>query len=753
MKCFLRCAPFLLAASIGCRGGASRGRPSIFLISIDTLRADHLPVYGYRGVSTPNIDRLARESVVFENAYSHVPLTLPSHVTMFTGRLPYESGVRDNLGYSLPKNVPTAAELLRARGYATGAAVSASVLDPSSGIDRGFDVFDAAMGPAGSAQFAERSGGDTRALLTRWIAAHGAGPMFTFLHLYEPHAPYDPPEPFRGRYAALPYDGEIAAADAVVGEFLDFLRARGLFDRSIVILLSDHGEGLGEHGEQEHGVLLYREDLHVPLLMRLPGGAFAGRRVTKPIGLIDVFPTLVEAAGASLPPGLSSRSLRAAMKTDDDDRRIYAETLYPRLIFGWSDLASLVDSRFQYIDSTHPELYDLRQDPGELHAIDPDRADAGRSLRRSLMAIHRPFAAPGASDPERVRRLASLGYLSATATTDPSGPRPDPRERIASFEKLKDAGRSVEAGHPGEAIPVVAAFQRENPRYSPGWTELAHLQEAVGDFAGAEQSLRSRLRVSSGTDEETTAELARLMIRKGDGSEAEALASRLAPVAPKSAAILRARIALSQGSSAQAAQALATIDPHDAEAASRELAGEAEKQGRPEVARRLLDPFRDSQDSETINARGVSLSELGLNPAAIDALRRGVELDPRNALLHQSLGIAFLRADQPAPAITELETAIRLDGDRVEAWNALGVARREVGASAQALDAWRQALRIDPRRYDCLFNISVVALGMGDLTTARDTLEKFVSSAPPREYGADIRKAREMLRRLAGRKR
>ena len=748
MRISRRCLCLVVAAGIGCRGAARR--PSVFLVSIDTLRADHLPAYGYRDVATPNIDRLARDSVVFDEAYSHVPLTLPSHVTMFTGRLPYENGVRDNLGYRLAANIPTAAELLRARGYATGAAVSASVLDPSSGIERGFDLFDAAM-DVSQEKFAERPGTETWARLSSWLAARAGRPVFGFLHLYEPHAPYTPPEPFRTRYAAHPYDGEIAAADAVVGEFLDFLREHGLYDRSLVILLSDHGEGLGDHGEQEHGVLLYREDLHVPLVMHLPGGASAGRRISEPVGLVDVFPTLVETAGADPAPSAAARSLRAALKSGGRSREIYAETLYPRLIFGWSDLASLIDDRFQYIDSSDPELYDLRIDPGERHSIDPGGNDAGRQRRRELLALDRKFQPPGAADPEQVRRLASLGYLSATTAADQPGPRPNPRDRIASFENLKRAAQPVAAGRPGEAIPVVAAFQRENPQYAPGWTELAHLQEAVGDFGAAERSIRAALKLTP-RSEEGAIELARLLIRRGAVDEAAALASDLAATTPKTAAIIRARIALMRGDPRQAAEAMKAIAPREAEAASRELALEAEKRGKPEIAILLLEPFASSDDAQTIGARGVGLSETGRHSDAVEVLRRGVELHPRDPLLHQDLGIALLRAGTPRPAVAELQQAIALDGSLVESWNALGVAQRDLGAPEEALDAWRHALSVDPLRYDCLFNMSVVAADAGKIAVAREALEKFIASAPPREFGDDIRKARAILRGLGERR-
>ena len=243
------------------------------IISIDTLRADHLPIYGAAGPETPAIDALAKDSVVFENAYSHVPLTLPSHVTILTGLLPKDNGVRNNLGYRFDSAAhPSVPTLLKARGYATGAAVSAYVLRGATGLAAAFDDYDDQMDRAseGTAMGeVQRPGARTVAVAVRWVNTRRDQPFFYLLHLFEPHAPYAPPEPFKSRYAAHPYDGEIAAADAVLGQFLEALKSGGVYDRATIILLSDHGEGLGDHGEAQHGIFLYREAIHVPLLLKL----------------------------------------------------------------------------------------------------------------------------------------------------------------------------------------------------------------------------------------------------------------------------------------------------------------------------------------------------------------------------------------------------------------------------------------------------------------------------------------------------
>ncbi len=304
------------AASLfpGCarRPLVSRGAP-VVIISVDTLRADRLPAYGYREVETPALDALARDAIVFENAVSHVPLTLPSHASLFTGLLPFQNGVRDNLGYRLDASRETLAAFLSARGYAAGAAVSAIVLDHGSGVARGFDYYDdriEASEPGQAIGQVQRSGGESAKRLEGWVSGLAPGkPFFAFLHLYEPHTPYAPPEPWRTRYPKSPYDGEIAASDEIVGRWIAYLKERGVYDRALIVFLSDHGEGLGDHGEDEHGILLYREAVRVPLFVKLPGGRLAGTRSAAPAAIVDVFPTVAAVLGEKPPPELPGVSL------------------------------------------------------------------------------------------------------------------------------------------------------------------------------------------------------------------------------------------------------------------------------------------------------------------------------------------------------------------------------------------------------------------------------------------------------------
>jgi arylsulfatase A-like enzyme/Tfp pilus assembly protein PilF len=477
----------ILASLAGCHGGAEGdagpfpGAP-IVVISIDTLRSDHLPAYGYKGVETPALDALRKDAILFERVYSHTPLTLPSHVSLLTGELPGRHGVRDNIGYPFDAaKHPFLPRLLGGAGYATGAAVSAYVLRRETGIAKGFDFFDdgISLRPTEALGNSQRSGRETSRAALDWLGKVETKPFFLLLHLYEPHTPYAPPEPFASRYRTAPYDGEIANADSIVGDFVAELKKRGLYDKAVIVLLSDHGEGLGDHGEQEHGILLYREALQVPLFLKLPGSRLGGTSVSAPAQLTDVAPTLLALAGQPLPKEIEGGSLLALRHPGAPARPIYAETWYPRLHFGWSELASLIQDRSHYIDGPQPELYDLAADPGEKQSILTRERRTYAALRDEVAKRKTPLAAPAQADAESAAKLASLGYLSAAAKTG-SGPLPDPKSKIPALELLSRAMTAYAGQKYGEAVPLFRQLLAENPQMADAWESLGRSLQVLG---------------------------------------------------------------------------------------------------------------------------------------------------------------------------------------------------------------------------------------------------------------------------------
>ena len=486
-----------------------------------------------------------------------MPLTLPSHVSLFTGLLPFANGVRDNLGYRLDPARPTLAAWLAAQGYETGAAVSAIVLDHGTGVSRGFDFYDDRIESSEAGQSigqVQRAGLESERRLEEWIAGRpGKRPIFAFLHLYEPHTPYAPPEPYRTRYRSKPYDGEIAAADDVVGRFVGFLKGRGLYDPAIVVFLSDHGEGLGDHGEDEHGILLYREEIHVPLFVKLPRGRMGGTRVAAPVGLIDVFPTVAAALGAAAPGGLAGASLLDLAGGRVPPRREYSETLYPRFHFGWSDLASLTDASHHYIEAPRPELYDWTKDPAEKSDLSRSLPPEFRRLRVELAGMSRPLQPPGASDPETVKKLASLGYLGQAAPASGEKDLPDPKDRIASLATLKDANRLAAAHRDDEAVALLRRFVSENPRMLDAWESLARLLRLSGRPAEAIEALERADRLAPGTPQIVMG-LSDLNLEAQNFAKATALAQAARELGAGNVDEQLGAIALAQGDVAAAAR-------------------------------------------------------------------------------------------------------------------------------------------------------------------------------------------------------
>ena len=456
----------------------------IILISIDTLRADRLPVYGYTALDTPAIDALAADWVVFEHAYSHAPQTLPAHTSMFTGKLPFEHAVRDNLGFSVDDEETLLPDLLAAQGYTSAAVVSSYVLRKEVGLARAFDVYDDEMpvaSPGMSIGQMQRDGADSLAVAERWLDSTVASPFFLFLHLYDPHTPHSPPDRF-AHYG--PYNGEIAYADEVVGTLFDSLRARGLYDDALIILLSDHGEGLDDHAEEEHGIFLYDEAIHVPFIVKLPSSRAAGLRVPDLVQHIDLLPTLLDLVGAEPVAGLRGRSLRPLLEGDRDPwpaRLIYSEALYPRYHFGWSELYALTTAQFRFIKAPREELYDLTADPDERENLAPRRARTVLDMRTALDELlgAGPIETPAAVSDEVLQRLRSLGYLGGGTGVDTDTAAemlPDPKDKVGVLEQYRTA---VDMGGRREFDQAIALLQQilaDNPEMADVWQQLGNMQ-------------------------------------------------------------------------------------------------------------------------------------------------------------------------------------------------------------------------------------------------------------------------------------
>jgi arylsulfatase A-like enzyme/Flp pilus assembly protein TadD len=685
---------------------APSNQTPVILISIDTLRSDHLPAYGYRGIETPEIDRFRKDSILYERAYSHVPLTLPSHATMFTGVLPATNGLRDNVGFRLAKNVPTLAELLHKNGYTTGAAVSAYVLRHESGISRGFDAYDDLIDPANSGSNigrVQRAGRETAAIEERWIATRKDKPFFAFLHLYEPHTPYTPPEPYKSRYSSA-YDGEIAYTDSIIGGFLDTLRTAGIYDRALVVLLSDHGEGLSDHGEAEHGIFLYREALQVPLMIKLPRQARAGTSVSTPVQLSDVFATIAEATATPV-PRTQSVSLLGALPA----RQIYSETLFPKFHYGWADLHSLINESRHYIQAPRAELYDIVADREEKKNILTEDRRSVAAMRAAIAPMIQTSVAPAPVSPEEASKLAALGYIGSAAP--PEGALPDPKDKVGSSGELRRAFMLFEKGEYAEALPLLQKQVKENDRMLDVWDILSRTLEKVGRVPEAIEAAKRGLRLSPNTTHLALL-IARMSLSLGNLDDAQRHAELALTGEPALAHDVLARIALAR---------------KDLDTASREahLALEDKEQvfalmtlGQIELERknyaqglvwvdRALEILRKPNGTEVNGVhflRGDLLARLGREAESEAELRKEIELFPRDARAYKNLILLYVTQGRTgeatklvfqlvdkapiAPSYVAISTTLKTVGDERGAryWAAEGLKKFPNDAALRKLN-------------------------------------------------------------------
>lgn len=477
----------------------------VFLITIDTLRADHVHCYGYDRIRTPALDQLAEEGVRFAQAFTPSPITNSSHTSILTGLLPSSHGVSD-FGVPLTPAHPTLAELLKKWGYHTAAFIGAVILDSKSfapGLDRGFEFYD--NFPEHTTTKSrwgrlERRGMEVERHAESWLNAHPTGPRFVWVHFYDPHDPYEPPPPYSNIYKDRLYDGEIAYADFALGHFLAYLKKQGWYNAALIVVVGDHGEGLGEHHEDTHGIFLYDSTTHVPLLVKLPNGREAGKEVEAQVRTTDIVPTILELAGSPMPERLDGLSLKPFLDgTELVPRTVFGQTDYP-LRFGWAPLRSVRQDGFKFIEAPKPELYDLRSDSGELHnKYEPWNANV-QELRKSLAELNRVSPAsrsvsPAAVSAGTIDELHALGYLGpddARSATDVPEPSllPDPKDKIEEQNLLHAAMMATEEDDSAHARTALENVLQLDARSVIALSLLGRLEIASANYAKALEYLR-----------------------------------------------------------------------------------------------------------------------------------------------------------------------------------------------------------------------------------------------------------------------
>ena len=487
------------------RANPGSGDFNLLVITLDTTRADRIGAYGYQNIETPALDRLARDGVLFEQAMTSAPLTLPAHCSIFTSRFPPEHGVRDNGGFFLSPKQLTLATFLKTKGFGTGAVVAAYVLDGKWGLNQGFDTyvddFDLSKQKGGfGLGDIQRTGGEVVDRALPWLEKVKQQRFFAWLHFYDPHTPYDAPEPFKSRYADHPYNGEIAYMDSQIARVIEFLERHALLDRTVVAVIGDHGEALNQHREGTHGFFIYQSTMRVPFVIRAPFASVRGRRVVDPVRSVDLLPTVLDLLGIAPPAGIAGTSLVPLMTgaARTLDLEAYGEALYPLHHFGWSDLRTWRSGRYKVIDAPRPELYDLERDPLEENNIYAERRTTADGMIARLREKEQDKAdKPGAAastpevDPEARARLAALGYVGSfvATTAAPRTVRADPKDKIDLFNLMTDASEFAKTEISDQAFAKAVAMYKkvlaDDPAVIDAWFSLGNVHQRARKFAEA----------------------------------------------------------------------------------------------------------------------------------------------------------------------------------------------------------------------------------------------------------------------------
>jgi arylsulfatase A-like enzyme/Flp pilus assembly protein TadD len=647
----------LLSSAAASAQSAPTAKTPVLLITVDTLRADRLGCYGARRVRTPAMDALASAGVRFDNALAQVPITLPSHAVILTGTYPMYNGVRDFTSPGLPPSVGLLAEAFQRQGYATAAFVSAFVLDSTWGLRRGFQTYDDHFDPR---QFETRNPGNierraeqTVDRLLAWLRAYASGqsaarPFFVWLHLYDPHSDYDPPEPFHSQYAGRLYDGEVAYVDSQLARLFAYLRNAGLYDPTLIVLLSDHGESLGEHGEDEHGFFVYNSTLRVPLIFKLPRSQGSAARVIQPpVATIDVAPTLLELLRLRDPlsrqfQGTSLASLILG-KTAPSERPVYAETYYPHDSFGWSPLRSLSTRRYHYIEAPRPEIFDLTSDAEEKRNLYATRRAEAEALRSQLRDFERRYTAQASPAkgpplaPETLEKLKSLGYVaySAPAAGAPAtGELPDPKDRLKAFKSILRATDLASLGRLDQSDALLKTVAAEEPRLYLIPFMLAENAARARRWTEAEPQFLACLRLSP-SFQQAVMGLARVYLAQGKGEQARPWLE----------------LAVHE-------------NPHNF-LAYHGLGLVARLARRNEEARRYFTQAIEEKPNYAPSHQelGVALVEMQHYTEAPGPLTRATELGPENAVLANYLGIAYANTGRMGEAVKSYQKALAMKSD------------------------------------------------------------------------------------------
>jgi arylsulfatase A-like enzyme/Tfp pilus assembly protein PilF len=689
-----------------------KGLPAnVVLITLDTTRWDYVSPYRKGAPGTPNLEKLAARGTLFKEAVTVVPLTLPAHTSLLTGLYPSHHGVRNNGTYVLGEGIPMLPEILLRKGYETAAFVGSFVVDSRFGLARGFVRYDddLSVGPRGSGandQFnltAERSASSVTERTVEWLVGNERAPFFLWVHYYDPHDPYSPPSSFRESFTENPYAGEIAYVDYEIGRLLPHLFHEDGRERTVIVVVADHGESLGEHEETTHGLFLYEPAVRIPLIMILPGITKPGSAVEGTVRIIDIMPTLLEYLGIEAPPGLDGTSLIPLIEGNSkENRECLSETLYPLENFGWSPLFSLRSGNYKYIQAPRPELYDIAGDPEEkVNLVSEQVAVAGdmaATIKEYLASrAESRDSHPSRVDPETAAKLASLGYVWSAPGAGGKEQR-DPKDMVEVRRVLVEAQSLMDAGRYGESIEKFRQVLRQDPENPSPLNQIGLIfyRMEIPDSALAYLKVAStKDPMSAGTHHN----LAALYEKIGDLDMALEEYEKTLRFNPSSVEDLVAlgNLRLQRG------------DPKGA-----------------------LEDFRRAVALDQKNADGYAgmadaAVREGRYQEAIDKLTEGIGKTPPSALLHNKLGTIYQRLGRSTEALSVYERALSIDPNHLDAVFNRGTIRTEKGLHEEAMADFTRLLEYPEYRAKALFSLAVIHEKKGEREQAIEMYTEFLS--------------------------
>lgn len=701
---------------------------NLLLVTIDTLRADHLPAYGYTKIHTPNLDRLANESFVFEDVIAQVPMTLPSHASILTGLLPPAHGVHDNAGFILDSKVNTLAETLKTRNYKTAAFISAFILDSQFGLDQGFDFYSdnfSLIKANVDSTHVSRRADETELEVEPWLRKNFDQKFFLWVHYYDPHDPYNPPEPYKTEYVSAPYDGEIAYTDHVFGKLYDLLDELQLKEKTIVVMTGDHGEGLGDHKEQTHSIFIYNATQHVPLMIRLP--KIKPKRIKGIVSHVDLVPTVLEWLGIQPGQNIQGKSLIPLIEgKDHSSRAAYSESIFPELHYGFSPLKRITTDQYEFIDAPRPELYDRINDPTELKNLIKEKPEIADTMRERLNEILKSSQITAKQtqtmDPETEEKLRAMGYVGTIIASTPESLKIDPKDKIDLLESISQAHQALTKKNFSFVVETTTRILQQEPNMVDAHYLLASAYLNLNETEKALAEMMNTIRLKP-DHSQTLYNLAFYYQLQGNFNEAEKWYLQLLKVVPEHLSACMNLVDLYRKKS----------EPEKAKIYLAKIVASYEK------------ALKETEVAENRAGLLEKLAQAYFASGDLDqsekTLKEVIQLMPNRPMAHFHMGAIYQQKNEIDKAIAEFQAESKVSPNDFKTFYNLGSLYRQSGKLQASIQSFQKALQLNNQFYPTYFQLAEVYLVTNSNLDEALRLVEVANQRMPSKEGEELRQA------------